>query len=171
MRSTSPRLARSHFHSYSHCCRWGTIRRWQWAQEWMRRSRGKKTRERRTSRDGVPGPGIRSLGAQGARARTLPGCDLRRAARQAARPRRSGYAGARAYGQGSQWTRYAEGGRERRRAHPELISERIRSFAGSSYRMSSPSSTVKPSRQNVMCRMAVSSGSARVNEHELDHER
>lgn len=34
-------------------------------------------------------------------------------------------------------------------AYPELISFKICSFAGSSYRISSPSSTVNPSRQNV----------------------
>ena len=78
----------------------------------MRRSREKKTRERRTSQDAVLGLMIRSLGARGKRARTRPGCDLRRAAPPVAQARRSGCAGARACPQDGQCTDYVEGERE-----------------------------------------------------------
>lgn len=38
--------------------------------------------------------------------------------------------------------------------YPELISSKICALLGSSYRINGPSSTLKPSRQNVRCRIA-----------------
>lgn len=54
------------------------------------------------------------------------------------------------------WVRMDEGGGEEG-TYPELIAVRISLFAGSSYRMSSPSSIENPSSQKVRLRTAVSS--------------
>ena len=47
--------------------------------------------------------------------------------------------------------------------HPELISSKICALLGSSYRINGPSSTLKPSRQNVRCRIAGGASAERHN--------